>query len=232
MATQRAITKINEMQAFLSDNFFTTDELARMTDTTQTRIEAYVHSGCLPRPSLQARTSLLVPDPTGQRREAGDTLETSYFPCCAVEWVQQLKRLELELGDDLQDLERVLHFAFEADFGLALRANDGFRNGYASCYASESEINRDAFHQVVQQEWERVLSGVYGLILRVPVEAGNVVRKVCLENQIARLSQSKEKLSVNRGRVRSLLKEYNNMIHLQFYEGDTVVFAPDLFANF
>lgn len=207
---------LDHVMTYMRTHFLTLSQLAGESQTSICEIHNLILSGCIPAASYMVRETVTLNSALNETVEVDADNVIEYHSPSTVDWIRLAEKLAKETSDgNLLHVAQLMRFHFESEFALALKEFDGIRYGYSGCFLSESELSRDRLHQVVNEEWNKVLKGAYGISLRLPVSARSIVRKGVTIARLAELTHNGAKdvlTEEERLKVIEAMKEFNSIV--------------------
>ncbi|MBI3548058.1 MAG: hypothetical protein HY078_03290 [Elusimicrobia bacterium] len=202
-----------QVQGYLSDTFLTLDGLAERSGLTARRLLELIYAGCIPGPSyfVSARGKISTYLHGDSALDAG--APELYFSPATLEWIKRSASLANGGGD--RETARRMQALFETEFSRALAEIDAERLAFPECFAKDGTLDKSKFGEVARDKWTHVLKGTYGICVREPLSAADVVRKAVAVMRIAKLTDEGRKPNLNareREALLAALKDFDAIV--------------------
>jgi hypothetical protein len=195
---------------YLAENFVSLERLAENAGVTPDRVLELVHARCVPRHSYELKRTVVISSfVSGDTPVLEGAVRRFYAPALA-HWIRVAEAPAARLP--LDAVAARMRATFRADYRRALLELDRHGAELMECCTPEGTLDEGRFATAFDEVWTHWLEGTYGLCVRSPLSAKDVLRKELAVARLARLTLDGKKqifTSDERAAVLRAVAEYD-----------------------
>lgn len=184
-----------EIRNYLDRNFITLDDLQKATNLTEKQIRDFIEQRCFPHPSYVIKQTESIYSHLSGKSETIFNKTEEYFHPSMIDWLKQI-----ENEKPSSNLAYQLYSKFESEYQQSILQRSAKQFG---------------FDGSATENWDHLLNGIYGICIKGPITADNIIRKAVAVHRVASLTDNGSAQSIaaaKKNDLLSALKEFDAIV--------------------
>ncbi|MBA5689029.1 DUF6058 family natural product biosynthesis protein [Rugamonas apoptosis] len=177
---------MSELDVYLSQHFFDTEQMANASQLSVAEFLALVRERLVPGPSYVVSNGTALKSYVFGEMATSGAKDGSYFHPATTVWVERAMQVIAKVGREQAGVALRARFADQMQAALAELNASTWR--LPDCFAEDGTVLAEGIAKRMQSIWAHFMHGTFGLCVANPVSEGAIARKEVLQEKLTALS--------------------------------------------